>query len=157
MDLDLDRTNAIIGVVTGLLALAGLAAGYVKVARPRWLRLRSRAVGALDALVGRDAVHDSITGREIAPALPGIGTRMETVERAVAHIAELLDSQRSQDQEIANLRADFGRLDARVSALEGGAIERVATKAESVAAFRAIEAVAKQADPTAPELEEPQP
>lgn len=152
--MSLDRSNEIVGLAVGVLTLMGLMLGYVKVVRPRWRKFRDRAIGGLDALVGREAVHDSITGKEIAPALPGIGTRMETVEQAIEHIADLLTTQRTQDQQIAELREDLGQLTHRVKTLEDGAIERVAGKAESISAWRAVEAVAKNTDPTTPEIEE---
>ncbi len=147
----LDRSFEIAGGVLALCTLIGVVFGYLRVIRPRWRNARARVAGALDALVGRDAIVDSITDRVLAPALPGIGVRMETVERAVAHIAQLLDSQQSQDVEIAEIRAELLLLADRVRQLEEGAIERVATKAESISAFRAIEAVAKSTEPAEPD------
>lgn len=48
-----------------------------------------------DVLLGRDAVIDSITGQELSPPLPGIGTRMskqedqmELLTKAVSTLSE---------------------------------------------------------------------
>lgn len=74
-----------------LIALAG-AVGVV-VAFMRWVRPRLRSWGAdiragRDALVGREAIIDSITGKELVPALPGMGVRMDSNERQLATLTE---------------------------------------------------------------------
>jgi hypothetical protein len=99
-----------------------------------------------DALVGREAVKDSITGRELSPALPGIGQRMANVETAIVAIAQ-------QQQEIADLKVtvavhdrEIGKLADGQARLEAAAVERVVSKAESAAAWRAMEAVAHDPD-----------
>ncbi|UUW87393.1 hypothetical protein [Pimelobacter simplex] len=150
----LDRTNDIIGLVLGVIAVLGALLGYLRWVRPRIRRGIGVWVQIRDSLIGREEQRDSITGRKTADALPGIGVRMDNVERgqqeqsrALNHIATLIESQQQQDQRLDTVER-------RVDALEQAAIERVAGKAESVAAFRAIEAVARQTDPTAPEIEE---
>lgn len=154
--MDLDRTNDIVGLALGLLALLGALLGYLRWVRPRIKRGVGTWVQIRDSIIGRDAQRDSITGREVpGSALPGIGVRMDNVERgqvqtqkALEHIATLIESQQQQDQRLDTVER-------RVDALEQAAIERVAGKAESVAAWRAVEAVARQADPTTPEIQEP--
>ena len=86
---------------------------------------------------------------------------MASVEIAVSHIADLLVSQQAQDRRLENVEGRVAEAHQRIdqhdhdiAELQGGVIERVAGKAESVAAFRAIEAVAKNADPIAPVLSE---
>lgn len=136
----------------GLLTLLGMLLGWLRWVRPRIRAVRGKFVAASDALVGRDAITDSITGREIAPALPGIGQRMETVERAVAGIADLLLGQHAQDARIDALEVRVDGHDSRLHQLEDQTIERVATRAESAQAWRAIAAVAQQADPSIGEV-----
>ncbi len=138
--MSLDRTNEIVGLCIGICTLAGLIFAWLRWVRPRIRSTRRKATAISDALIGREAITDSITGRELAPALPGIGQRMETVEKAVTHIADLLSSQRHQDERIESLET-------RVDTLEGQVIERVAAKAEAVAAWKAVAAVASQNDP----------
>lgn len=146
MSLDDANTLATIfgSVIVGLGALWG---GWRKWLRPKVHQGRSTWISVRDSLVGREAQHDSITGREIQPALPSLGVRMESMERAAVetnetlkHVVELVRSQQQQDQHIANHEK-------RITALEDGTIERIAAKAESVAAWRAVEAVAKSAPP----------
>lgn len=151
----LDRTNDIVGLVLGLLALLGALLGYLRWVRPRIRRGLGVWVQIRDSLIGREEQHDSITGRKTADALPGIGVRMDNVERgqvqtqkALEHIATLIESQQQQDQRLDTVER-------RVDALEQAAIERVAAKAENVAMWRGVEAIAKQTDPTTPEIEDP--
>jgi len=154
--IDIDRSNDIVALVLGLLAVLGALLGYLRWIRPRFKRGLGTWVQIRDSLIGREAQHDTITGREIpGSALPGIGVRMDNVERgqqqtqkALEHIATLIESQQQQDQRLDTVER-------RVDALEQAAIERVATKAENVAMWRGVEAIAKQTDPTTPEIQEP--
>ena len=150
----LDRTNDIVGLALGLLALLGALLGYLRWVRPRLKRAVGTWVQLRDSLIGREEQRDSITGRKILDELPGIGVRMDNFERgqqqtqkALEHIATLIESQQQQDQRLDTVER-------RVDALEQAAIERVATKAESVAMWRGVEAIAKQSDPATPEIEE---
>lgn len=147
--MSLDRTNEIVGLSITICTLLGLIFAWLRWLRPRYRNARNKAVAISDALIGREAITDTITGRELAPALPGIGQRMETVERAVAHIADLLTTQHDQDQRLA-------ALETRVDTLEAQAVERVAAKAEAVAAWQAVAAVAGQPEsPAEPPLPGP--
>lgn len=118
-------TKAIAFAVTAVGAMFGIYRWF----RPKWRAISADVQAGRDALVGRDAVVDSITGKELAPALPGIGVRMATMETAVAKLVE------------TTLRLDDHEL--RITSLEEGAVERVAAKLESAQAWRAVEAVAK--------------
>ena len=133
--MDLDQTNALIGAALGLLALLGAFVGWLRWVRPQWRGSMRTWIAVRDSLVGRDAQTESTTGRIIAPALPGIGVRLENVERSIESIAALLRSQHTQDQRLDSLEH-------RVAQLEDGTIERIAAKAESVAAWRAVEKIA---------------
>lgn len=148
----LDRTNDIIGLVLGLLALLGALLSYLRWVHPRIKKARATARAATDALLGRDAILDTITGEEIHPALPGVGARMahqeQQMELLTVTVTKLVDQQVHQQK----LERRVDGLEHRVKGLEDQTIERVAGKAESVAAWRAVEAVARQTDP---EIEEP--
>lgn len=150
----LDRTNEIVALALGILALLGAFAGYLKVIRPRIRKARVTLASASDALLGREAIYDSITGAEIAPALPGVGARMahqeQQMELLTVTVTKLVDQQVHQQK----LERRVDGLESRVKGLEDQTIERVAGKAESISAWRAVEAVAKQHDPTVPEIEE---
>lgn len=144
--MDLDQTQTLIAVAGSVVGLvAAIGGAWLRWGRPRARSFKRQAVAGRDAIIGRDAIVDTITGRELAPALPGIGARMASVEGAqvemldaVKHIATLLESQQAQDRRI-------DAHEARLQALEKGYVERVVTKAESTAAWQAVTAVAEQA------------
>ena len=124
------------GLALTLLTLATVIAGlYVKKLRP-WLQQReSDRIAQRDALIGRPPIYDSITKKEIVPALPGIGQRMNTIEAAVA---ELVRSNQRHEAHEAHLAVH----DREIADLKNASVERVVTKAESAAAWRAMEAAA---------------
>jgi hypothetical protein len=148
----------------GCVVILGGIASYVKWMRPFLSAAKADIISGRDALLGRDAIHDTITGREISPALPGMGIRMDTNETqmslvvdAVAQIAPALakiaDTQKWQehaDQVLAAHQEQIGGLQKQVTAnareiadLRHGYVERIVSRADSEAAFRAIEAVAQ--------------
>lgn len=126
---------------TTIVTLVGGVIGIWVWVRPAFKR--SRAVA--DAILGEEAVSDR-AGKEIQPARPGLVSRVGSVEHAVALLVET--NTRLDDHE--------GRLNGheeQIKELKEQVIERIAAKAEAVSAWRAVEAVAKNADPTAPEIE----
>lgn len=145
--ISLDQTSTSVGIILGVLAIVGAVVTHF-----RWIRPKIRAgkdvyVAGRDSLIGRPAIVDTITGKELSPALPGVGVRLANVEAgqletrdALRHIATLLESQQAQDKRLDGLES-------RVHALEEGAVERIVTKAESASAWRAVEAVANGTPP----------
>lgn len=135
-----------IGLILGLLTLVGILVSWVKWWRPKYLNGKREAVAIRDAILGRDAVRDTITGKELAPSLPGIGQRMATVEQALVTLADnahrLGVVEDTQDEHAAHIAENR----ARIEALEASQVERIVTRAESVAAYRAMEEAIK-ADP----------
>lgn len=107
-----------LGIAVGLTTLAAAAAAWFRWIYPRYKNTRARVISALDALTGREAIVDTITGRELAPALPGIGQRMDTVEQTLIKLAD--QQTRIDDHET------------RLSRLEIANIERTVTRAESL-------------------------
>jgi hypothetical protein len=120
-----------------LLTLLTAVFAFFRWVRPKLKQAASDVRAGRDALVGREAIHDTITGAELVPALPGIGLRMATTEQQMGvlteAVAKLADS---------TLRLDDH--DNRLRRLEEGVVERVVTRAESTAAWRAVEAIATQ-------------
>lgn len=147
--MNLEQTDALVGLVISVCVLGGILVGWAKWLRPRYRRNRDRFVSAMDSLVGRDAVYDSITGKEIAPALPGMGVRMAQQEQQMQVLTDA----------VAKIAESHERLDdheRRLHKLEVAAVERVVTRAESAEAWRAIAAVAETQPPdadTPPELD----
>lgn len=131
---------------TGLVAVAAAIGALALLGKYalkgwRWQRAFSRkATAVADSILGRDAVVDSITGKEIAPALPGMGVRMAHQEQQMEAITVAVTKLASQQEYLV----DHER---RIKALEDQAVERVVTRAESAAAWRAVEAVAKNDPP----------
>lgn len=115
-------------------AVLSLIVGWVKVIRPRWHRGRSQFVAARDAIVGRDAVVDTITGVERSPALPGVGVRLANQEHHLGVLAEAVAS-------IASSHHKLEDHESRILALEEATVERI--RADSAAAWGAMEAATK--------------
>lgn len=130
-------------------AVAGALALLWKHGRNAWRTYRAgrakiTAVG--DAILGREAVVDTITGKEIAPALPGMGVRMAHQEQQMEAITAAVTRLASQQEAIVELKRGQDEHEERLQRLEQASVERVVTKAESAAAWRAVEAVAKSGD-----------
>lgn len=126
-------------VASTLLGLLGSAITVWVFIRP--MVKRSGAVA--DAILGEEPVHDR-AGREIQPARPGLVSRVGSVEHAVALLVET-------NTRLENHEDRLDGHDKAIKELQEQAIERIVTKAESASAWRAVEAVAKQADPPAVE------
>ena len=110
-----------------LLVAAAVTAtgGLIKWLRPKWRKTKREVVAAKDSLLGREAKHDSITGKEVLPALPGIGQRMAVIENALTQLVDL-----------------HHRLDEhseRLEALERKDMERALARTESIEMLRTIE------------------
>lgn len=157
-------TDAIAGLDPVLKFIAALGAAVLVLAGLwRWLVPRVRNVkedarAIRDTLVGREAIRDSITGREIEPAIPGIGSRMADQEQDVRGIRNDVGVLTRAVADLASAQADMSVIqarmddhdrrisdnDRRLTLIEQAPFyERMAGKAESVAMFRAMEAIAK--------------
>lgn len=142
----MDGANAAVTLILGVIALVTAFASWVKWARPRLQERERDRIAQRDALIGRPPVFDSITRKEISPALPGIGQRMASVEVAIAQLAESNLRHHAHEQHLA-------KHDEQIAELQQARIERIVTRAESAAAWRAVEAVANPAvDEDQPDL-----
>jgi hypothetical protein len=135
----LSQTATSLGIVLAVATLVGLWLTHYKVVRPWWRKLKRDVVGGRDVLVGRPAIIDPVTKKEIAPALASLGERLDSnqteINGTLRDIVSLLESQRQQQRWNE-------AMETRVTLLESGAVERIVTKAESASAWRAVEAVA---------------
>lgn len=120
----------------GLAALAGVIVGWIKWVRPKVRKAHEESVAIRDAILGRDAIRDSITGKEMVPALPGIGMRMATVEQALITLAD-------NQKRLLELEEAHNDHDTRITALEQGALERTVARVESLQAYKVMEAAIK--------------
>lgn len=151
----MDSADRAAGLVLTLIGIIAAVVAWLRWVRPKLRRGTEEVVAVRDAILGREALRDSITGREIQPALPGMGVRM-------AHQEEQSRDQRAQLQiltdavtKIADSHELLNNIERRVAALEDAAVERVVTKVESAEAWRAIAAAHGEADddPAAPPIE----
>lgn len=149
----LEQTSTLVTIACGILAVMAGLVGWLRWVRPRLRHGVTRVGAALDTLAGRPPIVDNITGKELAPELPSIGKRMESVEGSVAQLVEVIKSQHQQDIRLNAHEQALDLHEGRIKQLEDGTIERIAAKAESVSAWRAVEAVAKSSPPDEPELD----
>ena len=136
-------------------AVVGVITAAVKWAWPKWKAFCGKTVAAIDSIVGRDEIRDSITGEVRVPALPGIGVRMahqeQQMELLTVTVTKLVDQQVHQQR----LEQRVDEHDDRIKKLEDAQVERVVSRAESAAAFHAIEAAIKATpDPDADTVED---
>lgn len=135
----IEGTNEAVALALGITALLGVFVGWVRWVRPKIRNGRREVVAVRDAILGRDAIHDSITGKEIEPALPGMGVRMAHQEQQMQILTEAV-------AKIADSHLALENLEKRVKVLEDARMERVVSRAESANAWRAI-AAAHEAGP----------
>lgn len=101
-----------------------------------------------DTIVGRDAIVDHETGRELVSAKPGIGTRMANTEETMGKLAEAVTK-------LADTHERVTELDHRVSVLERTVgVERALGKIESIQMLSTIEAVANGGSPDTNTIQE---
>lgn len=138
-------------------ALLSMLAGWLRWGRPRIRKAKSDGVAMRDAILGRDAVVDTITGTELAPELPGIGVRMAHQEQQQIETSRQMETMAiavtklvSQQHAIAELRSEVtGHAEAlaehaeQIAELKAASMERVITRAEAAQAWQAMEAAIK--------------
>lgn len=135
----MNPAESIILTAAVIAALAALWKYGLKAWRA-WRIARAKVTAVGDAILGREAVVDTITGKEIVPPLPGIGVRMAHQEQQMEAITAAVTRLASQHEALKDHES-------RISRLEDAAVERVVAKAESAAAWGAVEAIAKAQPP----------
>lgn len=135
----IDNTDRVVGLILALVTLSGIVLGWIRVIRPRIHRGRKEVVAVRDAILGREAITDSITGKELAPAVPGMGVRMATTEENLRILADAV-------AKIADSHLRLDDHESRIKNLEDARVERVVNRVESAQAWRTIEK-AIDADP----------
>ena len=120
-----DSATDVLTLVLSATAVLALIVGYARWIHPRWGRATRTWEGIKETILGREAVVDNATGRELVPAQPGMASRLSTLEDAVKTLA---------DQHVAI--QDHER---RISDLEHARVERVVAQAESAAMWSTLE------------------
>lgn len=131
------------GAIITIGAVLAVVGGWLKVIRPRWKKFSKKAVAALDSIVGRDEVRDSITDELKIPALPGIGVRMAAVEHSNEITAIAIQKLVDQQEHLIKMGKRVDEHEDRITKLETNQVERVVARAETTAAYRAIETAIK--------------
>lgn len=154
-------TQVFWGVLASMATVALVAGGLLKTVHPKWKEAKQDIRAGRDALLGRPAVYDSITREIVQAELPGIGVRMannEVIQRQQAQqltvltdaVTKIADSHSRMDlafSRISKVEEEVVTLRDEVKDLKVAAVERIVSRQDSVAAFRAIEA-AQKATPT---------
>jgi hypothetical protein len=144
---DMDLLSKLLATLIGIATAVGV---FLRWVRPKLKQGASDIRAGRDALVGRDAVYDSITGAELVPALPGIGVRMATTEQQMGVLTDAVAKLADNDGRLNTLEQWRAEVEQWRQAVDAGVVERVVTRAESTAAWRAVEAIATQPEHDAP-------
>ena len=149
----MDGLSAAVTLTLGLVALVTAVAGWVRWARPRMQQRERDRIAQRDALIGRPPVYDSITRKEISPALPGIGQRMASMESVVSDLVRSNLRHEAHELQLQSHADQLATHEREIADLQQARVERVVTKAESIAAYKAMEAAANATpDEDAPDL-----
>src|SRR3546814_5864564 len=111
------------------------------------MKARQEVTAMRDANVGRDPLVDSITGREIEPALPGIGVRMAHQGDKMRLLTDAVSKIADSHVRLEHVEKRVDRHDEELADLRAAQMERIVARAESAQAWSAVEAVAKSAPP----------
>jgi hypothetical protein len=129
-----------IATLVGLAALLAALAAFFKWVRPRYRQARSTTRAVVATLVGTDEVRDPITNQLIRDAQPGVGVQVSDLRLAVTKLVE-------QQAHTEALQGEFHDLQRRttvneddIAILKAAQIERIVNRADSAAAWRAMEA-----------------
>jgi hypothetical protein len=123
--------------LVALITLLGAVVAVWRWFRPRWRRFTAKVEQLFESVNGRPAMVDKATGREVSPAVPSLGLRLENLEDAVRDRAQLEQRMTA----VETLVAEHGN---RLTAIEGGhQVERITGHVAQAQAYKAIEEVAK--------------
>lgn len=131
-------TWTLLATVLGLFLTVVAVVKVVLPAAKLFSRGWRKFTGSLDAIVGRDAITDPADGRVLAPALPGIGQRMSTVEDAVKTLTQVVADQRELRDRVDAHETRLNVLEPTVATLVAASAERAATAAAAAQAMRLV-------------------
>lgn len=150
----MSQAQQVLTLTLGLLALAAVIGGYYRWWRPRWERAVKGARLWWATQIGTEAIHHPVTGDEIQPAQKGIAHRLYAVEQGQERQAELMERVivLMEAEKAQNHRID--EVEARVTILEAGAVERTIVRAESAAMLNLVaQETAANMPPDTPDLD----
>lgn len=130
------HTNEVVVLVGGVLSIVGLLwGGWLKWGRPK----AQRAEAMSEAMLGRAEVRDR-SGALIQPAQPGMPAQVAELTDAVRELVQM-------QHRVDGVEAQLAAVDGRVKVLEDARMEHVVSRAESAAAYSAIEAAVNATPP----------
>ena len=128
-----------ITLALGLCTLVGvLVSFWIKWLSPKVRRAGAEVTEVRDNILGRPAIVNEITKKEVAPAVPSLGAQIAGLGEAVRELTKSharLDSLESRVDKVEGYEP-------RLMALEAASVERIVSRAESAAGWRAMEAAA---------------
>lgn len=132
LQLHAENILAALGVAGAIVTILGGGGvlGWWWRKQPERERDRERNAAVADAILGEPEVTDR-SGEVIQPARPGLVHRVGTVEEAVIKMGDLAAL-------ITEALRRIDTVDARVQVLERATVERLLTKAESAAMWKAV-------------------
>lgn len=130
--MDTTQVFAWLSIIGGLVTMLGGGGilGWWWRKQPEREAERARNAAVADAILGRAEVLD-LSRNEIAPAQPGLVHRVSGVEEAVVEFRHAIGL-------LTETLKRIDTLDARLQVLERATAERLLTKAESAAMWKAI-------------------
>lgn len=128
------------GAALTVIALLTVVIGWMRWMRPRYRETKQDARAIRDVIVGRPPTFDSVTRQEIQPALPGLGLRLAHQEVQLAEVATAVARVAETTQQLVEVNKTLGDHDGRIKKLEEAAVERIYSRADSTAAWKAIDA-----------------
>lgn len=136
-----------LAVVVTVATLLSILGGWFRWGRPRVARAKHEATAMRDAILGRDRVVDSITGRELAEPLPGIGVRMAHQEDQMRLLTDAVSKIADSHRRLEQVEHRVDRHDEEIATLKTAQMERIVARAESAQAWSAVEAAVQSQPP----------
>ena len=116
----------------------GVLYGAYRWSAPRVRGLIDWFVGMTEAITGRPPMVDRATGKEVSPAVPALGVRLDHFQQGqdrlaivVTDLTDLIRDQRAQDSRLDDH-------DQRITTLEQASLERTVVRAESAAMLNLV-------------------
>lgn len=153
--MNLDTTQALVGLCLSVIALTSAALVIIRKARPLIARATEVWGALMELLFGKAAEpQNPITGAAATQPVAGLGMRVANIEQRSTHQGAQLEILTEAVAKLVDAHERLDNHERRIKGLEDAAIERVFTKVESTAAWDAVAAVAGQHDPVTASIEE---
>lgn len=112
--------------------------GWAKYVGPKVRRFTDRAVGIFQAIAGRDAIIDKVSGKEVAPAVPPLGEQLSSINDTMAKLVAVIESNHDAHERLNAHDKHLVAHDQAIGALISGSLERAATAMSSAALLNAV-------------------